>query len=309
MGNLTLLFRHFWFVFIAVTVANGYAWWSNVQNRIRADPDLEPGYRRLYWGYMIWCNVPWILMGVGILSGQVAQVHDFLRPSGGNLFVLMWYGAMGALLCLGTYWIFLCGGAELLERHPGVFMIPPWSASKLRLFWLGLVAWNAGIATLLFLGFSWGATSPSEPDSMSWFPVLFPVFFVAGWLLVSYLLSALGGWQSLAKHYASSSPFTGRRFRFRSAQFGGYVNYGGCLTIGSGAQGLYFAVLPFFRAGHPPLLIPWNDVFARVARTWFFAAVELDFSKAPGFSVRFARRLAEAVFKESGMQINIQPNV
>lgn len=306
---MELLLRHFWLVLIAVTVGNGYAWWTSVQSRIRINPNLEPGYRRLYWGYMIWCNVPWILMGVGILSGQVAGVHDFLRPTEGTPFVLLWYGAMGALICLGTYWIVLGGGAEMLERHPGVYMVPPWSANKLRLFWLGLIAWNVGIATLLFLGFPWGPTSPSEPNSTSWFPLFFPLFFIAGWLLVSYFLSALGGWQSLVKHYAASAPFRGRYFRFRSAQFGGYVNYGGCLTIGSGTEGLYLAVLPLFRVGHPPLLIPWSDVSARKARTWFFEAVEIDFTKVPGFSVRLTHRLAEELFRESGAQVMVQPSI
>jgi len=303
-----LLFRHFWIVLIAVTVANGQSWWSSVQSRIRADSSLGPGYRRLYWGYMIWCNVPWILMGVGILSGQVARVHDFLRPSEGNSFVVLWYGAMGAVFCLGTYWMLVGGGAEMLERHPGVYMVPQWPAHKLRLLWIGLVAWNVSIATLLFLGFPRGSTGPRESDSTPWFSVFFPVFFVAGWLLVSFLLAALGGWESLAKHYATSAPFTGRCFRFRSAQFGSHVNYGGCLTFGSATWGLYLAVLPLFRVGHPPLLIPWSDVSAREARTWFSAAVELSLAKVPGLSIRIARRLAEALFRESGNQIIIQKN-
>ena len=305
---LELLFRHFWIAFIGVTIVNGHAWWRRAQSRIQAEPELEDGYRRLYRGYLFWANVPWLLMGFGILSGQVQWIFDFFRPAEGNAFVLAWWGAMAALLCLGTSWIFLGGGAETLERHPGVYMVPQWPASKLKLFWLGLVAWNVAIAMFLFLGFPGESPKPGglSPES-SWMWALFPFFFVAMWLGVTFLLSAMGGWRKLAEHYSTSGGFTGKRFRFRSAQLGGYVNYGGCLTLGSDSQGLYLAVLPFFRMAHPPLLIPWNDIGAREARSWFFPAIELEFTKAPAASVRLPRRLAEALFRESGTQVLVRP--
>jgi hypothetical protein len=127
------LFRHFWLGFVLVTFVNGRAWWNRAQNRIRSNPELESGYRRLYRGYLLWSNLPWLVMGLGILSGQVPSIFDFLRPAEGNAFVLGWWGLMAGLLCLGTYWIFVGGGAEMLERHPGVYMVPQWSAAKLRL--------------------------------------------------------------------------------------------------------------------------------------------------------------------------------
>jgi hypothetical protein len=37
------------------------------------------------------------------------------------------------------------------------------------------------------------------------------------------------------------------------------ANYGGCLTVGSDAAGLYLAVMFLFRVGHPPLFIPWDE--------------------------------------------------
>lgn len=305
---MELLFRHFWVAFVVVTFVNGRAWWIRAQSRIQSNPELEAGYRRLYRGYLFWTNLPWMAMGFGILSGQVPSIFELLRPAEGNSFVLAWWGLMAALLCLGTYWMFAGGGAETLERHPGVYMVPQWPAAKLRLFWLGAVAWNVGIATLLFLGFPGGPADPGEsPAKGSWLWALFPLFFVGMWLLVSFLLASMGGWRALAQHYIASSPFDGRRFRFRSAQLGGYVNYGGCLTLGAGPSGLYLAVLPFFRMAHPPLIIPWSDIAAREARSWLFSAIELEFAKAPGASVRLSRRLAQALFDASGTQVLVQP--
>ena len=305
---MELLLHHFWIAFVVVTVVNGHAWWNRVQTRIQSRPDLEPGYRRLYQGYLFWTNLPWLLMGLGILSGQVSSVFDFLRPTQGNSFVLAWWGVMAGLLCLGTYWIFFAGGAETLERHPGVYLVPEWPAAKLRIFWLGLVAWNVAIATFLFFDLPERPAEPDAPASeSSWLGTLFPVFFVGMWLLVSFLLSAMGGWRVLALHYPAQSSFSGKRFRFRSAQLGGYVNYGGCLTLGASPHGLYVAVLPFFRLAHPPLLIPWSDITAREARSWLVAAIELKFAKAPEASVRLSRRLAQGLFDASGTRVLVQP--
>ncbi|MGH9380057.1 MAG: hypothetical protein ACRD2Z_05545 [Thermoanaerobaculia bacterium] len=306
---MELVFRHFWIAFVVVTFVNGQGWWNRVQSRIRAQPDLEPGYRRLYRGYLFWTNLPWLVMGFGILSGQVPSMFDFLNPSGGNTFVVAWWGLLAALLCLGTYWIFFGGGAEMLERHPGVYMVPQWSASKLRLFWLGVVAWNIAIGAWLFLGFPGASSEPSSASlDDSWLWALFPVVFVGMWLLICFLLSAMGGWQRLAEHYVASARFSGERFYFCSAQIG-YVNYGGCLTLGASPDGLYLAVFPLFRVAHPPLVIPWSDVIARESRRWFFAAVALEFAKANGISVRISRRLAQVLFDASGTQVPVQPSV
>src|SRR5207249_7283843 len=99
---MEVIVRHFWLAFVVVTIVNGRYWWAGVQGRIRAQPELGPGYHRLYRGYLFWCNVPWLLMGVGILSGQVRWMFDFLQPRSGNAYVLAWWWTMATLLALGT---------------------------------------------------------------------------------------------------------------------------------------------------------------------------------------------------------------
>ncbi len=300
--------RYFWIAFVVVTILNGRAWWYRVQIRIQSRPELEPGYRRLYRGYLFWANLPWLAMGLGILCGAVPSMFDFLRPREGNAFVLSWWGLIAAILALGTYWMFFGGGAETLERHPGVYMVPHWNASKLRMFWLGAVAWNVVIGTLLWFGFPGVPPKQGQaPLQGSWLWALFPVFFTIMWLLISFLISAIGGWSVLAVHYSSTFPFSGTRFHFRSAQFGGFVNYGSCLTLGAGSSGLYLATLLPFRFGHPPLLIPWADITVREARSWLSAAIDFEFAKAPGVSVRLSRRLAQKLFDASGTQLPVQP--
>lgn len=302
---MELILRHFWIAFVVVTVVNGRTWRNRVQSLIQEQPALGPGYQRLYRGYLFWLNLPWIAMGVGIVSGQVTSIFDFLRPRDGNVFVLWWWGLNAILLSLGTYWIFFRGGAQTLARHPGVYMVPRWPAAKLRFFWLAVVVWHLGIATLLFVGLP-SSTEPSQVQSSRLW-ALFPVFFVGMWLLISFLLSTIGGWSTLADHYAAHPGVGGRRFYFRSAQLGAGVGYSACLTLGTGPAGLYLAVLPLFRMAHPPLLIPWSDITARETKSWFSATVELRFAQVPTVSVRISRHLADALFAASGAHILVQP--
>src|SRR5262249_5128980 len=98
----------------------------------------------------------------------------------------------------------------------------------------------------------------------------------------------------------------GRGVRFRSARLGS-VNYGSSLTLTVGAEGLGVAILPLFRAGHPPLFFPWGDVAARAGRTWFFPWIELSFAQCPGLAFRLARRLAETVPRERGGRLRLPP--
>lgn len=301
------LMRHAWIVLVLANSANGWLWWNRVQGRMRSHPELEPGYRSLYRGFLFWTNLPWVVMGLGIISGQVNGMFEYLQPSAGNPMVLVWWGLFIALLALGTHWIFAGGGAETLERHPGVFMVPPLPAATLRWLWLGLAIWNVLIAAAIFLGFPDRllGLNPAS-NKKTWLPVLFPVLFVAMWLLTTFLLALMGGWRTLSQHYTAKSPFVGQRFRFRSVQFGSFTSYSSVVTLGAAPGGLYLAVAPIFRLAHPPLFIPWSDITAREFKGWLTKQVELEFVKASSVTVRLSRRLAHLLFDASGNKVVIR---
>jgi hypothetical protein len=122
-GPLGFVFRHFWIAFIVATSSNAWvAWQRSVQPRIDADPRLEGGYRALFRSSLVLMNVPWFLMGLGILSGRVSSVHEYLVPSSGNTAVVIWWGAMAAFAAAGTVWM-LSGAARRASRssvHSGI---------------------------------------------------------------------------------------------------------------------------------------------------------------------------------------------
>ncbi|GMU01178.1 hypothetical protein KH5H1_52980 [Corallococcus caeni] len=108
----------------------------------------------------------------------------------------------------------------------------------------------------------------AQPASIlaPWVPlVLIPGMFV----LVTFLLSRMGGWSRLARDYRldKGGGFPSRYFVSGGV---GLVSYRSCLIVGGDARGLYLAVLLPFRVGHPPLCIPWADLQDRVRERWFF---------------------------------------
>jgi len=103
-------------------------------------------------------------------------------------------------------------------------------------------------------------------------PLGFVLLFAALWCGVCWLLATIGGWTALAMHFRSAERPQGRAFYMQSGRVG-IVNYGSCLNIRVNEAGMYLAVFPLFRAGHPPLFIPWSEFGACQLRTKFFWTV------------------------------------
>lgn len=91
-------------------------------------------------------------------------------------------------------------------------------------------------------------------------PPFFFVFFAAMWVSVLYLIAMVSGWYELSKRFRFKGKFYGESLPFRSARMRFYVHFGNSLTVGADQSGLYLAVFPIFRIGHPHLLIPWSEV-------------------------------------------------
>jgi hypothetical protein len=115
-------------------------------------------------------------------------------------------------------------------------------------------------------------------------PFLFIPVFLAIWCGVVFLVATVGGWRQLAKVYATSG-YTGQPWEWQSGRFRFGARYNAVLTVGADPRGLYLATNALFRPGHPPLLIPWEDVELRDERTFVFRRV-------PGVPLTLSRTLA-----------------
>jgi hypothetical protein len=128
-------------------------------------------------------------------------------------------------------------------------------------------------------------------------------FFITMWCGISVVIARTGGWADLAVRYRLEGPFRGRKWHFRSAGFGQWTSYGGVLTVGANSRGLYLAVMPLFRVGHPPLFIPWEDVRKTAShRLWMFGA-PLDLGTVAPVTVTFYWGLVRKLEAEIGREI------
>jgi hypothetical protein len=126
--------------------------------------------------------------------------------------------------------------------------------------------------------------------------------------LVAVIMAVMGkisGWGRLAERYTASGVVPGNLHRFRSARIG-WAGYNNCLTFGGDMRGLYVAMFPLFRPGHPPLYIPWHDLEAYAGDLWVVSYLEFRFPQMPGVRLRVSRSLGDSLIREAAGQVVIQ---
>jgi hypothetical protein len=102
-------------------------------------------------------TLPWIVMGLGQVTGGTATVWDYFRPQDMNPFVLAFVGSVVALSLAMVYWIFFMGGAQkaaelkLMQTY-GISGQAPLSQRQVKLFAaLGPVVVIAWIALCILI--------------------------------------------------------------------------------------------------------------------------------------------------------------
>lgn len=119
--------------------------------------------------------------------------------------------------------------------------------------------------------------------------------FAALWVAIVLLLSRWSGWSALADRYRGELRTPEGRWYFQSASMRWMTNYNSILTVSAGDEGLSLSILFPFRFGHPPLLIPWNQIVASNDRVLFFDYVTISFRGAPGIVVKIRKRLSQRI--------------
>ncbi|MGA3343927.1 MAG: hypothetical protein ABSC76_03570 [Terracidiphilus sp.] len=114
----------------------------------------------------------------------------------------------------------------------------------------------------------------ASPDSSSPYLLYFlPVFILASLILVSYIISFVGGWYALSRRFRAQSEPYGEPRRagpfFYEVYLRFWTRYSSIIRIAATGDALYLSILFPFRIGHPPLSIPWNEVqFGRTRFLW-----------------------------------------
>lgn len=149
------IFRYFWALMIAMTWANAYSLWMSSRADRKSHPDRQESYQSLIRGFGFWGSVPWVVMGMGILTGQADSILDYMNPSGRPWLVHAWFGSIGLLWVLGTNWLFRLDGAQTIRRHPGLVGGQALSPALLKLMWAFSI-----VSGLIAMGFAYFVGAP-----------------------------------------------------------------------------------------------------------------------------------------------------
>src|SRR5688572_26838298 len=114
-----LILDNFWIFLILATVVNAFLLKIRFRKFIDEQPDLQDGYDKLFKGYLVYLNIPWIVMGGGMVFGKVSSFFSFFRPMEGNPYVLAFHITVIFLSILSVWWLYFKGGAEFLAKYPG----------------------------------------------------------------------------------------------------------------------------------------------------------------------------------------------
>lgn len=162
---MEIIFKHGWILFIIQVIVNAFIMRRRSQAYIEINPDLKVGYDKLFKNFLIFGNIPWLIMGIGDITGLTEGMFDFFNPRQLNPIVLIFHACLLVLWMLGSYWIYVKDGAEFLAKHSGFFN--SYEASKtsslnknnVKLTWtllmLGsiigeIIMWNMDIPTISF---------------------------------------------------------------------------------------------------------------------------------------------------------------
>ena len=126
-------------------------------------------------------------------------------------------------------------------------------------------------------------------------PLLFgAVFGFCLWNGLCVLLSFISGWGLLARKYRLRGHFDGKRWEVQYGRVGPISIRGG-LILGANSEGLYLGMIPLFRPGHPPLLIPWKDTSVPREQSFFLPSMDFQVGSKPSVFLSVSAESAEQI--------------
>jgi hypothetical protein len=140
--------EYFWLALLGFGAFNYWKARHDIENIGRVESAAEgANYLRRF---AIGANLPWVVMGLGCVSGYTPTVWHYFRPQDGNPFVIAWLTVILCTASVYAWWVLFAGGAEKVQEFNllssigqrtfkqksirsikllailGVFMVPIW---------------------------------------------------------------------------------------------------------------------------------------------------------------------------------------
>jgi len=149
--------KYFWVAAIAGAVLSALLINRRCRRLVEQTPELAPSCSTLVWGFATWENMPWVVMGIGIMFGRVATAWHYFLQVRENTFVLLWWACVFVTVVVSAYWVFFKGGAELYGKLSELYGARFGSATAVKVFMVGAL-----VATIVLFVFLY-AVNPAVP--------------------------------------------------------------------------------------------------------------------------------------------------
>lgn len=137
----------------------------------------------------------------------------------------------------------------------------------------------------------------AHANEMQPYLLLFILAFFAAWMaVICFLISFLTGWHTLAKRFRTQAePYGETRVvgpLFSTVYLRYWTHYSSCVRLTAAEDALYLSVIFLFRAGHPPLCIPWNEIQFGCDKFLWQRYVVLTLGNEEKIPMRISERMA-----------------
>lgn len=113
--------RYFWVIGIINSFLNFAVYWFRFRKFDDNDPEVREVKKAITIFTLVLQNIPWIVMGISIMSGSVTSIFQYFRPQDGNIHVTLWFASTLLIFCICGFWVFFKNGAEKMAAHPGLY--------------------------------------------------------------------------------------------------------------------------------------------------------------------------------------------
>ncbi|HEY0008561.1 MAG TPA: hypothetical protein VGB55_07550 [Tepidisphaeraceae bacterium] len=123
------------------------------------------------------------------------------------------------------------------------------------------------------------------------------VLLISGWATLCLYLARHSGWNQLASAYGGKTraDATPRRFQTVRLMPSGQL-YPASMTLRLTMEGMYLVPSRLVRFGHPPLLVPWNDIEIFAVETYPADRLyDLQFAGEPTVKIRVGVKAAQYI--------------
>ena len=156
MEPFDFLGRYFWLICILIAGIN-YVFAARREEESGFDVEARRRYLAWFWGLS---TIPWIVLGVGQLTGNIRNVWSVFRPRDGNPYVWAFYASILLVYLVSAHWVLFRGGARIAADLRLLRFHGPGVQGAVSEFWIRIIAIAALPFFALWLWMMWKMDVP-----------------------------------------------------------------------------------------------------------------------------------------------------